>query len=125
MVSLKFGYEIRNKIWLNWVRSNRFHSIKYRVHLVTIPEHVSDQIESFHGPECGRLDKLDLNKSTRKVQASFACLRCVTCGHFVPAESPCGRLELLNLAYFRNLFTLYKYCKQKLTNNFSYIYSKI
>ena len=51
------------------------------------------------------------------LQARFACLRCATCGHFVSAESPCGRLELLNLAYFVNL---YKYFKQRLTNNLSH-----
>ena len=53
-------------------------------------------------------------------QARFACLRCAACGHFVSAESPCGRLELLNLNYFWNFFPLCIYCKQRSTNNFSY-----
>ena len=47
-------------------------------------------------------------------QPRFACLRCAVYGHFVSAESPCGRIELLNLAYFANLFNLYKFCEQKL-----------
>ena len=54
------------------------------------------------------------------MQARFAYLRCAACGHIVSAESPYGRLELLNLVYCGNLFTLYKYCKQNLTNNFAY-----
>ena len=52
--------------------------------------------------------------------SELPCLRRAACGDFVSAESPCGRLELLNLAYFGNVFTLDKYCKQKLTNDFSY-----
>ena len=54
------------------------------------------------------------------LQARFACLRCAAFGHLVSAESPCGRLELLNLNYFFNFFPLYIYCKQRSTNNFSY-----
>ena len=54
------------------------------------------------------------------IQARFACLRCAACGHYVSAESPCGRLEQLNLNYFLNFFPLYMYCKQRSTNNFSY-----
>ena len=56
----------------------------------------------------------------KHLQAHFACLRCAVCGHFVSAESPCGRLELFNLVYSGKLFNLYKYCKRKLTNNLSY-----
>ena len=72
--------------------------------------------------DIGHSDSAGDRKSLVKLyslQARFAYLRCAACGDFVSAESPCGRLELLNLAYFGNLFTLYKYCKQKLTNNFS------
>ena len=36
------------------------------------------------------------------IQARFACLRCAACRHCVSAESPCGRLELLNLTYYGN-----------------------
>ena len=54
------------------------------------------------------------------IQARFACLRCAACGHLVSAESPCGRLETLNLNYFFNFFPLYIYCKQRSTNKFSY-----
>ena len=43
------------------------------------------------------------------IQARFACLRCAACGHLVSAESPCGRLKLLNLNYFFNFFPLYIY----------------
>ena len=38
-------------------------------------------------------------------RASLACAA-AACGHYVSAESPCGRLELLNLTYFW-IFLLY------------------
>ena len=73
---------------------------------------------------CSRTDMLPRSFSLESIsililQARFACLRCAACGHFVSAESPCVRLELLNLAYFGNLL-VYKYCKLKLINDFSY-----
>ena len=44
------------------------------------------------------------------IQALFTSLHSAACGHFFYTESPCGRLDLLNLTYkcFGNLFTLYK-----------------
>ena len=54
------------------------------------------------------------------LQARFACLRCAACGHYVSAESPCVFLELLNNLNNSGNFLVYKYCKRRLANNFSY-----
>ena len=58
------------------------------------------------------------------LQARFACLRCAACGHYVSAESPCGRLKLLNLTYFGN-FLLYMHIVNKSIRLIYHFYLKI
>ena len=47
--------------------------------------------------------------------ASLACA-----ARLADTACPQSRPKLLNLTYLGNFFPLYKYCKQNLTNNFSY-----
>ena len=66
MVSFNLGTQ--NWVSLNLVRSNRFHSIKYRAHLVTVPEHVGG-LDIIISRAVG-LDKPDLNNSKSKMCAN-------------------------------------------------------
>ena len=99
---------------------NRFQSMKDAKSVVVDVNICKKKLEKGSNKNWNHNIVVKRKKSVLYDTSGFACLRCVACGHCVFAESPCGRPELLNLTYFGNFFTLYKYCKQKLTNNFSY-----